>query len=298
MLSWLRRRSVLTPLCLATLYAVWGSTYLAIRVAVGVLPPFEVGAIRFLSAGVLLFAALQARGAPAPTLREWRSCAGIGFLMMSVGLGGASLAMTHVSSGVAALVFGSVPLWTALLERAFGGRLRGREALGMLFGFATLAFVATRGELRADTAGAVELAVAAGSYSLGCVLSRRLPQPGGPMSVAAQMIVAGAILAVASLARGEHPPTHVPLAPILALAHLVLLGSIAAYSALNHLLRTERPALATSYAFVNPIVAVALGVLLGGEHLGTTAKAPPPGSSPVLLAPSSEEPPPRPRVRA
>ena len=267
------RRSLVTLLCLATLYGVWGSTYLAIRIALTSFPPLEMASLRFFSAGALLYLGLRVRGVAAPTLREWRSCATIGILMMAVGLGCASLAMMRVSSGVAALVFGSVPIWTALFERVLGGRLRGREAIGMLVGFAGLALVAARGQLRADPLGAAQLAVAAGSYALGCVLSRRLPQPSGPMSVAAQMLAAGAVLVVASVARGERPPSHVTLVAVLALAHLVLLGSVLAYTALNHLLRTERAALATSYAFVNPVVALGLGALVGGESVGTAEVA-------------------------
>ena len=193
---------------------------------------------------------------------------GIGLPMMAVGLGGASLAMTHVSSGVAALAFGCIPMWTALFERVLGGRLRAREAAGMVVGFLGLVVVAARGQLRSDPVGAVELAVATASYGLGCVLSRRLPQPRGPMSVAAQMILAGLLLAGASVLRGEGAPAHVSLRSVAALSYLVLAGSMLAYTALNHLLRTARASLATSYAFVNPVVALGLGALKAGETVG------------------------------
>jgi drug/metabolite transporter (DMT)-like permease len=262
------RLSPVTLLCLATLYSVWSSTYLATRVAVTSFAPWQMGSLRFLAAGAILYAMLRARGAPAPRLLEWRSSAVIGLLMMAVGLGGASMAMTRVSSGVAALVFGSVPIWTALFERMFGGRLRGREAAGMLVGLTGLAVVAARGQLRADPAGAAELGVAAAGYALGCALSRRLAQPPGSMSVAAQMLTAGVMLAVASAVRGEPLPAHVSTASVLALAHLVFLGSVVAYSALNHLLRTVRASLATSYAFVNPVIALGLGAVVSGEAVG------------------------------
>ncbi len=257
-----------TSLCLATLYGVWGSTYLATRIAVSSLPPFEMASLRFLAAGSLLYALQRARGVSAPTRLEWRSCAAIGLPMMAVGLGGASLAMTHVSSGVAALAFGCIPMWTALFERVLGGRLRAREAAGMVVGFLGLVVVAARGQLRSDPVGAVELAVATASYGLGCVLSRRLPQPRGPMSVAAQMILAGLLLAGASVLRGEGAPAHVSLRSVAALSYLVLAGSMLAYTALNHLLRTARASLATSYAFVNPVVALGLGALKAGETVG------------------------------
>ena len=264
----LRNPSLVTLLCLATLYGVWGSTYLAIRVAVTSFPPLEMASLRFLTAGLLLYAILRVRGVPAPTLREWRSCAAIGVLMMAVGLGGASVAMTRVSSGVAALVFGSVPVWTALFERAAGTRLRAREAFGMALGFAGLSVVASRGELHAQPLAAIQLGVSAAAYALGCVLSRRLAQPRGAMSVAAQMLLAGVALLAASVARGERIPTQVSLSSVLALAHLIVFGSMLAYTALNRLLRTVSASLATSYAFVNPIVALGLGALVLGETVG------------------------------
>jgi drug/metabolite transporter (DMT)-like permease len=259
-----------TVVCLATLYVVWGSTYLAMRVAIGSFPPLAMASGRFIAAGGLLYLLLRARGVAPPTPREWGSCAAIGVLVMGVGLGGAAMAMAHVSSGLAALVFGSVPVWTALFERMFGARLRAREAAGMVLAFAGITLVATRGQLRAEPLAAVQLCTAAATYAFGCVLQRRLPQPRGGMSTAAQMLVGGLALGVASLVRGERLPTHASLASIVALAHLVVFGSMVAYSALNHLLRTARASLATSYAFVNPIVALGLGALVAGEHVGRT----------------------------
>jgi drug/metabolite transporter (DMT)-like permease len=164
-----RRGTLVTLLCLATLYGVWGSTYLAIRLALTSFAPLEMASIRFLCAGGLLYLLLRWRGSRAPTARELRSCTTIGFLMMVVGLGGATLAMTRVSSGVAALVFGSVPIWTALFERALGSRLRLQEGAGMCLGFAGLCLVAARGQLRAEPFAAALLATAAASYALGCV---------------------------------------------------------------------------------------------------------------------------------
>lgn len=265
-----RRDSLTTLLCLLTLYVVWGSTYLAIRVAVVSFAPLEMASVRFLLAGGLLYGLLRARGTPSPSAAEWRSCAAIGLPMMGVGLGGASLAMTHVSSGMTALVFGSAPVWTAAFERASGVRLRGPEVIGMVIGLSGLVLVATRGELRADPLAAISLAGSAATYAFGCFLSRRLRQPRGSMSAAAQMLAAGVALGLASLVRGERPPTHVSWLSIVALTHLVLLGSMLAYAAFNHLLRTVSVALATSTAFVNPVVALGLGALVGGEHVGRT----------------------------
>lgn len=257
-----------TLLCLAILYSVWGSTYLAMRVAVGSFAPLRMGGIRFLTAGVLLYLLLRLRGHASPTLREWKSCALIGSLMMATGLGCTAFAVQFVSSGVAALVFGSVPLFTAAIERGFGRRVNRHEMAGLVIGFSGVALLAFRGALAASPFAALLLVVGASSYSLGCVLSSRLPQPKGAMSTAAQMIVAGVVLFALSALRGESFPAHPSVRSIVALAHLIFLGSMLAYSALNHLLRTERPALATSYAFVNPVVALGLGALVAHEHVG------------------------------
>jgi drug/metabolite transporter (DMT)-like permease len=141
---------------------------------------------------------------------------------------------------------------------------------GLAIGFSGVMLLAFRGSLAASPFAAALLVTGAASYSLGCVLSRRLTQPKGAMSTAAQMIVAGAVLFTLSVLRGESFPAHPPLRAVVALAHLIFLGSMLAYSALNHLLRTERPALATSYAFVNPVVALALGAAVAHEHVGNT----------------------------
>jgi drug/metabolite transporter (DMT)-like permease len=257
-----------TLLCLAILYSVWGSTYLAMRVAVTSFAPFRMGGIRFLVAGALLYLLLRLRGHRPPTWRQWRSCALIGSLMMGMGLGCTALAVRTVSSGVAAMVFGCVPLFSAAIQRAFGQRLVRREIVGVCVGFAGVALLTLRGSLAASPLAAALLITGAASYSLGCVLSGRLDQPLGAMSTAAQMIFAGAVLFAVSMLRGESFPAHPSLASVVALAHLIFLGSMLAYSALNHLLRTERPSLATSYAFVNPVVALALGAAIGHEHVG------------------------------
>lgn len=259
----------LTLAALATLYLVWGSTYLAMRVAVSSFPPLMLGALRFGTAGTTLLAILVARGARLPTLREWIASAVVGFLMMVVGLGTVSMAFEggHVTSGVAALMFGTVPLWTAIFERAFGRKLGARQALGLALGFLGVLFVATRGTLRASPGWGLAIAACAASYAFGCALNVRVPLPKGSVATAAQMIVAGLVLAVGSMVRGESFPAEISLKAWLSLAHLVVLGSMVAYSALTFLLRTESAALATSYAFVNPIVALALGAWLGGERV-------------------------------
>lgn len=264
-----KHRPLLLPLCLGVLYVVWGSTYLAQRIAVAGIPPLRMAALRFLISGGLLYAGLRAGGAPSPTWSAWRAATLSAVPLMVTGMGTAAVAMARVPSGLAALVFGSVPLWTALFDRLSGGRLRRLEIAGLGLGFAGVALVAARGALRADPAGAALVVFAAASYALGCVATRRAPLAPGLMGTASQMLAGGTILALASLARGE--AFSVPDARAAgALVYLVVLGSLLAYSAFGWLLKNARPALATSYAYVNPVVALALGVAFGGERPAST----------------------------
>ena len=264
------RASLLLPACLAALYLVWGSTYLAQRVAVRSFAPFQMAALRFLVAGAVLYAVARVRGAAAPTRAAWRAAAVSALPLMVTGMGLAAVGLSRVPSGLAALVFGSVPLWAALFDALWGGRLGKLELAGLGLGFAGVATVSLRGALRADPLGAGILVCAAASYGLGCVATRRQPLAPGVVGTASQMLVGGAMLTVVSLALGE-PWLRAPSpSSALSLAYLVVFGSLVAYSAFGWLMKNARPALATSYAYVNPVVALAIGVALGGERVGET----------------------------
>ncbi len=264
-----RRPTFLAILCLAILYTVWGSTYLAQRVAVESFAPLQMAGLRFLVAGTILYTVLRLRGAPAPTVPEWRSVALSATPLLVTGMGLAAVGIKRVPSGLAALVFGSVPLWTSLFDWLCGGTLRRVEVVGLAVGFAGVALVSLRGGLSADPIGALLLLGAAGSYALGCVATRRLTLPKGMMATAAQMTFGGATLMLVSTATGER--LAVPSArATFAIVYLVVLGSLVAYVAFGYLLKNVRPALATSYAFVNPIVALALGAALAKEPVSTT----------------------------
>lgn len=261
-----RRKALITALCLASLYTIWGSTYLAQRIAIESIPPLQMAALRFLVSGAALLAGLRAAGAPSPSRAEWRAASISALPLFVTGMGSAAIALQHVPSGLAALVFGSVPLWTALFERLSGGRSRALELAGLSVGFAGVLLVSLRGALRADPASAALLLSAAASYALGCVFTRRLPLAKGTIGTASQMVMGGAFLMIASLARGERlamPPTR----GLLAMGYLIVLGSLVAYTAFGWLLRNTRAALATSYAYVNPLVALALGAALAGERV-------------------------------
>jgi drug/metabolite transporter (DMT)-like permease len=255
-------------IALGAIYIIWGSTYLAIRLALlGGFPPFTLGATRFIVAGAAMFIFLRLRGAPNPTRREWLSAGLVGILLLVGGNGMVIVAEQWVASGIAALAVGAVPIW-AVLFAGFWGRWPVKlEWAGLLLGFAGVVLLNLEGDMRASPLGAAALIFATASWAFGSVWSRHLQMPGGMMSSAAQMLVAGAVMAGLSLGLGE----HITVAPTgdawVAAAYLIVFGSIIGFSAYVYLLKHVRPALATSYAYVNPVVAVALGVWLGNENI-------------------------------
>lgn len=264
---------------LVAVYLIWGSTYFAIRVALRAIPPFSLSALRFLAAGAALFVTLRLRGAPAPTARQWRDGGLVGLLLPAAGTGSVVLAQRSVASGIAAVVVGTVSLWAAVFGTLFGMRPSRRQAVGLAVGFAGMALLCLRGELRATPGGAALLLLAAAVWAFGSVWSRRLDLPRGLMAPAVEMIVAGFALALLAFATGEGA-TRPPGAPeIAALAYLAVFGSIVGYSAYTFLLAHTTPAVATSYAYVNPAVALLLGVSWGDEALGPATIA----AIPVIL---------------
>ena len=271
----------LTPPIVAALFAlyvIWGSTYLAIRLALHSFPPFCLSAVRFLAAGLLVLFYLLLRGAPAPTARQWRHGAIVGILLPAAGTGSVVWAEKTVNSGVAALVIATVPLWAACFAGLFGKWPSRRQAVGLLVGFGGVVLLCLRGELRAAPGGAALLVLAAAVWAFGSVWSRRLDLPKGPMAPAIQMVVAGAATGVLAIATGERPVWPPGTVALLSLLHLTVLGSIVAYSAYAYLLAHTPPAVATSYGYVNPVVAMLLGAA-AGEPLGATTLV----SLPVIL---------------
>lgn len=261
----------LTPtllLALLATYLIWGSTYLAIRIGVAEMPPLLMAGIRFLLAGCGMYLVLRLRGAPAPTPIQWRNAGLIGVLMLTVGNGAVTWAEQSVSSGMAAMVVGVVPLLTVLFSRLWGYRPGRAEWLGIGIGLIGMLALTGSQELQASPAGTLLLLIAACSWAFAAVWGTRLQLPPGLMSAAAQMLLAGLLLALFSLASGERLHGPPGLQALAALFYLTLFGSVIAYSAFSYLLRHARPALASSYAYVNPPVAVLLGWALGGERIG------------------------------
>ncbi|WP_323382513.1 drug/metabolite exporter YedA [Myxococcus dinghuensis] len=259
-------------LCLLTLYLIWGSTYLAGRwMLQSGLPPFLSAGFRFMLAGTLLFTVLRMRGAPVPTQRQWRSSAVVGLLLLTIGSGGVVFAQQWVPSGMAALVVGSLPIWSALFGGLFGQWPGTLERWGLALGFGGIVLLNLGGSLGADLVPTLALMAAPMSWAFGSILSRRMDLPRGMMASAAQMICGGALMLVFGLVRGEHIAQVPSTRGILSLLYLITFGSLIGYSAYGYLLRHASPALATSYAYVNPVVAVGLGSLLAGETMSPQA---------------------------
>jgi drug/metabolite transporter (DMT)-like permease len=250
-----------------TVAIVWGSTYFAIRIALDSLAPYMLAAIRFLISGALFYAYLRARGEKAPTLREWGAAAITGVLFFVVSNGLVNVAERSVSTGLASIVVATMPLWATLFARAMGERVSGSEWLAIALGLVGVVVLNAGSELRGGGAGAVAAVLSPIAWALGSVVSRRLPLPRGPMCVASQMITGGVGSAIVSVVARDPMPKNVGITAVVAVAYLVVFGSIVGFTAYTYLLRNTRASIATSYAFVNPVVAIGLGVAFLRERL-------------------------------
>ncbi len=254
-------------LSLFALYIIWGSTYLGMRFALESFPPFLMAGLRFVIAGTLLYAFLRIRGAARPTRAQLIGSAIIGILLLAGGNGGVSFAEQWVSSGLAAVGIAAVPLWAALFIGLLGRWPKRIEWVGLVLGFVGVLFLNFENGVWANPIGAIALLLAPMCWALGSALSSRVALPAGLMASATQMMIGGVFLLGLGLLLGERI-THVPTShALVSMVFLIFFGSLVAFSAYGYLLRHVRPALATSYAYVNPAVAVGLGVLLAGEHI-------------------------------
>lgn len=257
------------------IYLVWGSTYLAIRWGVATIPPFVMGGVRFLIAGSLLYGFSRWRGAAAPTAHEWRNSAIIGFLLLFVGNGAVSWSAQRVSSGMTSLLVATVPLWLVLCEVAQGKRPGLAKWVGValgLTGVALLVLPANGNAARAvvEPAGAIVLALGSLSWTIGSLFSRTatLAKPAA-LAISMQMLVGGALLLALSVVSGELSRMNrdaVTMTSLYSLAYLIVFGSLIGFSTYMWLLTVASPTAVGTYAYVNPLVAVLLGVTLAGER--------------------------------
>jgi drug/metabolite transporter (DMT)-like permease len=263
-------RGTLPPLviaCLAATWIVWGSTYLAIKFALISFPPYLQMGSRFLTAGIALALWMRVvRHAPWPTPRQWAHAALVGALMLGGGMGGTAVAEQTVGSGLVVAFIAVVPLMIVLVNLFWGVKPGRLEMLGIGVGLVGVLML-TRGQgFAASPSGLFAIATACITWSLGSVLSQRAtPLAPGAMGFASEMICGGAVLMVLAAVTGETltwPPQPLALA---AWAYLVVFGSLIAFNAYMLLLARASAGLASSYTFVNPVIAMALGVTLGGE---------------------------------
>jgi drug/metabolite transporter (DMT)-like permease len=261
-------KRTLTLIALFALYIIWGSTYFVIHYVVADIPPFMAGAIRFLIAGSILYTVLKARGAATPTREEWLSSLKVGALLMGGGMGGVLMAQSlGVASSLTAIVPAATPLLVSLFSGLWGQWPRRTEWIGLLVGFAGVIGLSLEGSFRSNITATLILACAPVCWSFGTAWSRHLKLPKGLMTSATEMFTGGLVLLLLSLIFGERLTQAPHWSAIAALIYLIVLGSLIAYSAFVYLVANVRPALATSYAYINPVIAVLLSIGLGGEKL-------------------------------
>lgn len=262
----------------AIIYFVFGTTYLAIRISIQEIPPLLCAAVRFLIAGSILFVWMLARRQPSPTRRQWASAFLIALLIFVGDYGLLFWAEQRVPSGLAAVMMATIPAFMALSEIIFlrTQRLTLRLALALLIGIAGVAVLVSRslniGGAPINTAGAIALILAAVSWSVGSILTRKLPLPPSKVtSSGAQMLAGGILLTLAAAMIGEfrhfHPQTVSPAAWG-ALAYLIIAGSIMGFTAFVWLIHHQSPTKVGTYAYVNPVIAVLIGYFFAGEPLG------------------------------
>jgi drug/metabolite transporter (DMT)-like permease len=256
-------------------YIVWGSTYLAIRFAVQTMPPFFMASLRFLLAGGLMFAIRRAAGDPLPHRIEARSAAIVGLFLLLGGNGAVVWAEQTVPSGLASLMVSSSPLWMLLLEAILpgGNRPSMRAIAGVLLGFAGVVLLLWPGQngglLALDPWGSAALIFATVAWAFGSIISRYLRLPDSPMmGTAVEMLAGGAGLFIIGAVTGEFGRVHlasISTSSLIGLGYLIFFGSLVGFTAYTWLLRVAPTSLVSTYAYVNPLVALAVGTLIGKE---------------------------------
>lgn len=257
------------PLIVASYLAVctiWGSTYLAIAVAVKEIPPYLLGALRFVIAGALVLAVARLRGERWPSARQWGVAAICGLCLFTMANGFIAAAERSVSSGMASIVASMTSLWMVGIGRFFGEPTSRRELAGVALGLVGVAVLNASGELRANPAGLALLALAPLAWAVGSLIGKRGGAATGAAGVGAQMLTGGVQMALVSLALGERLPAWPSAEALGAAAYLLVAGSLIGFSAYAYLLRHTRPVVATSYVYVNPVIALALGALFADER--------------------------------
>lgn len=259
----------------SAVYVIWGSTYLAIRQCVAAMPPFLMAGSRFVLAGAVLYVIARWRGSARPSSSEWLRCAAVGGLLVVGGNGLVVWSASRLPSSTVALMIAMAPLWFALLAWVFRGERPSAQALsGVVVGMAGIALlvgVGGEGGASIDGPAAVALLLASLCWAAGSVLAKTIAMPTSPLLATGMQLVAGGVLALpVALLSGE--PARLDLARIGAAAwgsyaYLLVFGSLVGFTAYSWLIRVVSPTMLSTYAYVNPVVAMAVGATLGGEHI-------------------------------
>lgn len=264
-------------LAFAAVYIIWGSTYLAIRFAIATIPPLLMAGVRFLISGLILYVWSRVRGASKPERVHWRSATIVGGLLLLGGNGGVVWAEQRVPSGLTALVVAIVPVWIALMEwlRPGGRRPSWKVTAGLGLGTLGLVLLASPGDAalgaRIDLVGAAVLVFATLCWATGSIKAKHSPLPASPLlGTGMEMIMGGVLLILGGVVLGEVGDVHlaaISAKSAVAMAYLILFGSLMGFTAYIWLLRVSSPTRAATYAYVNPVVAVFLGWALAGEAI-------------------------------
>lgn len=261
------KQTLLIVIALFCTYFIWGSTYLAIRFGIESFPPFLMAGVRFTVAGVILYTVMRFMGSENPTLSEWKGASIVGLLLPALGNGTVCYVQQTVSSSVAALAIATAPIWMAIFSSVWGHHITRQEWVGIFLGVLGIGLLNLGGSLHGDYVSALLLIFAAASWSFGSIWGKHLPMPKGLMGAACQMIAGGIALMIASTYFNESWPENISAKSWGAMLFLIVLGSIAAYSAFQYLLKAVRPLIASSNTFVNPVVAFAVGIWFANEHV-------------------------------
>lgn len=262
-----RQQAAIVPVAIAAVWVIWGSTYLGIKIGLETMPPFFMQGCRFVFASSILFVISRRRSAVMPTRRQARNAAFVGVLLLVGGLGMVTLAEDRgVDTGLIATLIAIQPILMSLWGGLWGSWPGRREWIGMAVGLVGVGVLMADGGLAGTSSGVALVLVACVCWSFGSAVSRRIDMPAGAMASVCEMAAAAVVFMVLSAIRTED--IDVPsLRSGLALAYLVTFGSVIAFSAFTFLIGNVRPALAMSYAYVNPVIAVVLGTLFNDEEL-------------------------------
>jgi drug/metabolite transporter (DMT)-like permease len=257
-----------------TVCVVWGTTYVAIKIALTTIPPFLMGGIRFLIAGTVLFAGVKAAGGRIPDRVTWPRLAVLGFFMLFMGNGGVVTGQQYLPSGLAAVLIATTPFWMTSIDAMMrdGKQLHARQWTGLLLGFSGIAYLvwpditAGGGQGREFAFGVIALQIACAGWATGSAYTRRHVMPDDILgSAAIQMISGGVYMTVAGTLLGEWSTLGFSQASMSAFLYLIVFGSLVAYSAYSYALQHLPVAIVSLYTYVNPVIAVALGTLILGE---------------------------------